>query len=199
LAIEHPVLTFTFVVLFLAFFAWISPKLFRIVRIQLSALAALARRFFGSGRTLSGAASNHVSALPYGGLHQVFDAYLQNAVEPLPEKYLDALESRFPQSGNPPCIRCVATRRMRGLRNSIGYLCFLPERFVFVTRRLFRDRLSPIDANTIQEVSFEKGVLLDSLIVKTATGNYAFDVFKPPKGQQDRVRARAGSQATSSS
>ena len=45
LALEHPLLMLGLVTAFLTLFAWLSPKLLRLVRVELSALAALGRKW----------------------------------------------------------------------------------------------------------------------------------------------------------
>ncbi len=48
LALEHPFLMLGVVAAFLAVFAWVSPKLFRLMRVECAALFAVLRRWFGS-------------------------------------------------------------------------------------------------------------------------------------------------------
>jgi len=48
LALQHPLLMLGLVTVFLILFAWLSPKLLRLVRVEFAALAALARKWSGS-------------------------------------------------------------------------------------------------------------------------------------------------------
>ena len=50
LSLQHPLLTLYLVGVFLATFLWISPKVFRLIRLQVLALVALARRPAGRAR-----------------------------------------------------------------------------------------------------------------------------------------------------
>lgn len=48
LALRHPVLTFSLLAAFLGVFLWLSPKVFRFLRVELTALAWLVRKYFAA-------------------------------------------------------------------------------------------------------------------------------------------------------
>lgn len=48
LAMRHPVLTFSLLAVFLSVFFWLSPKIFRFLRVEVTALASLVRRYFAT-------------------------------------------------------------------------------------------------------------------------------------------------------
>jgi hypothetical protein len=161
---EHPVAALTIVVTFLALFLWLSPKVFRLLHVSWTALRSLISKALG--HTVPPAEVT-LPTLPFARhLHDL-------PFQPLPPKYAKRLDKRA-SSG----IKCVATHRLRGLRNSIGYLCSTPDGLVFVAQRLFRLRTHRIPWANVQTVSLKRGIFFDSLSFVLIDGEVGFDLFK---------------------
>ena len=158
LALQHPVLTLSLLGIFLAVFLWLSPKIFRFLRVELTALAALLRKHF----------------VPEATRGEVL------------------LGVRVPVG--PEGVRCVASKSIGGLRHSIGYLRFHPDRLDFVTRRLFRTRTYTVPLRELEAARWREGLLLDELILKVGSQDRTFYVFKTPlqAPNRDRQGADAG-------
>ena len=157
LAISHPVVTFALVLLFLGVFAWVSAGVFRLIRLQLIAL----RTFF-----------TRSTASRSGAQKDVLGLLADNAV-PLPAKYAGIVGGSSPRG-----VRSAATKKVPGLRNSVGYLCMFPDEIVFVTRRGFRYRQHRIPIAVIQNASLERGILMHRLILRTVEREFVFYLFK---------------------
>ncbi|MDX2154621.1 MAG: DUF4126 domain-containing protein [Bryobacteraceae bacterium] len=145
LAIEHPILTLVLVGIFVAVFAWLSPKLFRLLRLEWTALAS----------------------------------FFRSEPEPPPPGLFE---------GVPPCrltVRCAAEKGVRGLRNSIGWLCVGSDELIFVTRRLMRRRVHRLRRGAVLGVELRTRLLFDSLELRIADGAQTFLIFR-----DERIRAR---------
>jgi uncharacterized protein DUF4126 len=165
LAIAHPLITLGVVVSFLALFAWLSPKIFRLLRLELNALLSSVQHWLGQ------------SGIGAGEPDNAFARLFSSQAPPLarlPEAHRAALREMEGVDA-PAGVACAATGSVRGLRQSIGYLWFGPDRAVFVTRRLFRFRTHSIPLDG-QAVCYKGGILMNTL----AIGDQRFDVFKAP-------------------
>jgi hypothetical protein len=165
-AFEHPAITVAGVGAFLLFFLWLSPKLFRLLHVSWTALRSLASNWTGGPSD----SVEVVIAAHVGG--SVRRALEELPYRPLPPEYVRKLNG--PGAG----VHCVATRSIRGFKNSSGYLCPTPVDLVFVARRMFRLRTYRIPWNDLQGASLCRGSFLDPLVFKTATAELGFDVFK---------------------
>jgi len=118
------------VVIFLILFAFLSPKIFRLLRVELNGLQALLEKF-----------------LPLRTVIDVNSAL----IDPLPEKYHDYWQKQ----GLPPNLQCrilsVAGKGVKGLRHSTGYFCLADNAAFFVARRSFRFRQHQIDLKNVSE------------------------------------------------
>ena len=152
LSLQHPLVTLGVVGVFLVGFLWISPKIFRLIRLQVLAVAALIR---GPGR---------VGDAGVSGPWHTFDA--QTAA---------AFASVYDGAAR---ARCAAGKGVNGLRNSIGDLCCEADGLVFVTRRNFRQREHRIGWAAIRGATHGSGVFLDPLTIETDQGPMKFLLFK---------------------
>lgn len=162
LSFTHPVLTLTLVLIFLIGFLWVSPKVFRAIRLQVVAL----------GAWLAGARPRPPGASLHPEIPDALQPIVRNA-SPWPAAF-----SRAAQNGPLEGVRCAATRNIRGLRNCIGYLGIAKGELVFVARRLFRYRVHRIRISEIQSAEWKRGLLMNRLILRTLAGECAFYVFK---------------------
>jgi hypothetical protein len=167
LAIRHPYVMAGIVAACVAVFCWLAPKIFRLVRIEFAALAALFRRLIAPPPARL--------ALPPVYVSRMADALakLEDRLVPAPPEYA----ARFTGGPAPASLYCAATGRAGGLRNSIGYLCFTGTALVFVTRRMFRFRVFEIQAGSITGARLARGLLLDRLTVEATSGALELDVF----------------------
>jgi hypothetical protein len=146
LAIEHPRAMLAVVVVFLVLFAWLAPKLFRLLRILMTALGALVTR---------------------------------PAAE-VPPEHLERLGLK----NQPECVRSVAGKGVPRLKHSIGYLCLLDGRPVYVARR-WGVRDHRIDPARVEAAEFKRGILMHRLTLKVDGREQRYDF---PKTSTD-VRA----------
>jgi hypothetical protein len=165
IALKHSYLSFFIVVVFLAVFAWLAPRIFRSIRLEWKSFVALSLKFL-PGETDSVPLT---AALP-----KPLDPRFGMVLQPLPREYGERLGLNVP----PPAAHCAAGRGVSGLFHSIGYLCVLPEELVFITRRLFRWRTHRIRIPAIAASQFLRGMLLDTLSIQTEGREEVFDIFK---------------------
>lgn len=91
LAVTHPVVTLVIVLIFLAFFAWFSPKIFRLLRIELIAVLSLVKDLWSSKRAYMPRAT-HGSTLPMGTGSELRNGSKKGAlVHSMPKKHTDVL------------------------------------------------------------------------------------------------------------
>jgi hypothetical protein len=155
LSLQHPVFMLGVVLAFLAVFLWLFPKIFRLMRVHSTAIAALLRKHL-----LGRQAAAHI-----------------------PARYAYYLEKKHPDEQIAFAVRCVAGKGVKRLRNSVGYFCFAGNRPVFVTRRLFRFREYPFDLEKLRDVQYKKKLLVERLVVTTGLRHANFDFFKDSPGE----------------
>jgi hypothetical protein len=159
LFVKHPWIMAGIVIGFLAIFAWLAPPAFRALRAEAAALRALFRKWAGG--------------------------VTEPRVAPREEA---TLATRLAGKPSPRRFGVIATRDVKGLRNSIGTLAIAGQDAVFLTRRWFR----PVDRHfgPIVHLETRKGLLLDELVLVSAGGQRVrFDLLA---GQLESARAEAG-------
>jgi hypothetical protein len=161
---QYPAVAIGIASVFILVFLWLSPKVFRLLKVSWVALKSLFRRWFSTAPALAAPrvpkALSQVSDLPFQAVP-------------------DAISRKL--GGVRAGVHCAATRSVRGLNNSTGYLCVMPDQLVFVARRMFRLRTFQIPINEIRGVQMTPRILVDRLFVQARDKDYAFDVFKAPK------------------
>lgn len=153
LSLAHPVFMLGVVLVFVAVFLWLSPKIFRLMRVEAMAFLAMVRRSL---------------RVPHRGWA-------------LPAKYAGYLERRGYRIDLG--VRCVAGKGVRGLRNSAGYFCFAGREALFVTRRLLRFRQHAIDLTGLRDSRYSRRLLVDRLVLKIGPREENFYFFKDASGE----------------
>lgn len=188
-SLKHPEVALGLVAVFLFLFLWLAPRIFRAVRLQLAALGALLRSWFGSDENTIGAGGaagqNAASPMPglgpgaHGALHG-----LARAARPIPEKHARRIEKALKLEPPASGVRAAATKKIRGLGNSVGYLVVTADGLAFVTRRWFTNRVHRIPFAEMESSRWNRGLLLNRFGVETASGEREFYVFKDVNVQQ---------------
>jgi hypothetical protein len=176
----YPFVFLTLLATFLAIFAFLAPKAYRLLRLELASLGALFNRWFGSG---TGALVNRPDGVALAGKSQELWEAIHGKMEALPEPMARALRDSHGVT-SPVGLRCAATESVRSLKRSVGYLCFAGDQLVFVTRRGFRHRFHSVPLKDIRDFRLSGGLILDDLVLETTNGPVYFDVFKAPNASQ---------------
>jgi len=178
LALSHPAIMVTIVMIFLIAFIWFAPKAFRLLRVEYLASLALLKKFylsvkhgFDQPRELATVGSGF--SVPV----DVMDAAVDDDDE-VPEHILYRLDSKFGSGGQRFFIRCTAGRGVKKLRHSVGYLQIDDDSLVFVTKRMFRLRDHEIERSAIEDIQFKKRLLFDRLIIRAGGKQQQFYFFK---------------------
>jgi hypothetical protein len=182
-SLKHPEVALGMVAIFLLLFIWLAPKVFRAVRLQLAAVGALLSSWFGNDL---GDASQVLAHDQDGGIELANPGVgargamngLVRVARPIPDKYARsvqrALKLDFPVKG----VRAAATKKIRGLGNSVGYLVVTSDGIAFVTKRWFTNRVHRIALADVEASRWKRGLLLNRFAVETSNGNSEFYVFK---------------------
>ena len=197
LALAHPLVMLVLVITFLALFCWFAPKAFRLIRIELLAAFSVLKMFylfvrqyistwFGQPQ-LAGAGSHANVLIDTNEANSYGNSLASDLVEEVPEKYLFYLDNQKFVPETVGCIRCVAGKGVKGLRNSVGYLHLSNDKIVFFTRKWFRFRDYEIERNQIEDIHFKKKLLLDRIIVKTDGKQKQFFFFKDISKRSEKV------------
>jgi hypothetical protein len=149
LAMEHPLLIGSIAALCVVLFLIIAPRIFRLLRVLFSALRALIRSRFGTPDDSS-----------------------------LPEAYAERLRRELGLRKLPPATRAVATQGSGGLKNSLGYLVFLEDEAVFITRRWFRYHTHRVPLSDTTSRQQGRGFLLDRLTIRHGDQTCQYSLFK---------------------
>lgn len=165
LSLAHPVLMFSIVTVFLILFILISPKIFRLLRLEINGFFGLLEKF------ISPPADRTDSAL----------------VEALPEKYQQHWDRKALPS-QPLCrVAGFAGKGVKGLRYSMGYFCLAGNEAFFVTRRSFRFRHHAIALPEISAVYFKSKLLFDQLVLQVGGKPQYFYFFKDSADRGEQV------------
>lgn len=152
---NYPLWALGGVVLFLLVFAWVAPRVYRLLRLELASIRMLLARLF--------------SRVPVG-------------LEPVPADLRAAVESRL---GVAPALglRCAAGRSVDGLKHSMGWLCPTDRALVFVTRRMLRRRVHVVDRANLRLIGFDRGLVLHTLTLDLGSREQHFECFAgtPPR------------------
>lgn len=158
-SLTHPVFTFGAIIVFLILFAFLSPKIFRLLRLEINGFFGLLEKFLAPAA--SGAAD--------------MDAAL---IDALPENY----QNYWRKKDLPANLRCripgFAGKGVKGLRNSMGYFCLSGNEAFFVARRSFRFRHHAIALPEVSEVYFKSKLLFDELVLQVSGKPQCFYFFK---------------------
>jgi hypothetical protein len=174
---QYPVITLVFVVTFAAITWWLSPRIFRLMRVELATVGAAVSSWFGTREELPKAlvdASLPANTPELGSAVQP----LRRHMRPLPSAIIDALERRQYKTAGLG-VHCAADRGVKGLRSSIGYLTATPDRLVFVTRRWFRYRYFEIPIPGITKADWRSHIMADTFSLVADGKPCDFDVFRP--------------------
>jgi hypothetical protein len=192
-SLKHPEVALGLVGVFLFLFLWLAPKIFRAVRLQLAALGALLGCWFGSEDSDAGEVGE-VNEFAFSGLsaggHDALHG-LARATKPIPEKYARRVEKALQLETPAKGVRAAATKKIRGLGNSVGYLVVTDDGLAFVTRRWFTNRVHRIPFAEMDSSVWKRGLLLNRFGVETAKGEREFYVFKDVNLQEASAAARA--------
>jgi hypothetical protein len=180
LALRHPAIMVTIVVIFLIAFIWFAPKAFRLMRVEYLATFALFKKLyllvkqyvFGGGRPLAVAGEFTVPVDVIAFPSAAVDS------DDVPEHLLHHLDNKVASRGPLFFIRCTAGRGVKNLRHSVGYLQIDDDSLVFVTKRMFRLRDHQIERSTIEDIQFNKRLLFDRLIIRANGKQQQFYLFK---------------------
>jgi hypothetical protein len=163
-SLKHPRVMLVAVVIFIALFLWLAPLFFRQMRVELNALRGLIAKF---------TSESTVSSLR----------------EKVPEYYENYIWKRCDPARLEFAMRCVASKGVNGLRNSIGYLCSDREKLFFVTRRCFRLRTYETKSEAVSNLEFRKGLFLGSLSFRDEKGRRSFYFFKNGFREAEKIVA----------
>ena len=177
---EYPGIAIAFACIFIAVFLWLSPKVFRLLNLSWVALKSRFRRWFGTREPIVGPAVPPDSLLPDSARRVLAGLPFQ----PIPDKYSRKLRSTLNAGGVRAGIHCAATRSIKRLKNSTGFLCVLPDQLVFVARRNFRMRMFSVPMNELESMQVKTGIFLDRLFLETKNEQLQFDLFKAPKASR---------------
>lgn len=192
LALRHPAIMVTIVVIFLIAFVWFAPKAFRLMRVEYLASLALLKKFymlvkqyvqsFGQRRRLAAVGSEFTVPVDVGAVASpAIDS------DEVPEHILHRLDSKAGSHGSRFFIRCTAGKGVNRLRHSVGYLQIDDDSLVFVTKRMFRLRDHQIERSTIEDIQFRKRLLFDRLIIRANGKQQQFYFFKDAADRGSRA------------
>jgi uncharacterized membrane protein len=167
LTLSHPYVMLAIVVTLLLVTAWLAPKVWRLFRLETSALFALVRTWFRDPVALAGPEpSNPVDRFLYSNSYRT---------ENLPPLYAAELRKRNLASG--PALRAAGTRSVKA-PGSLGYLVFTPDSIVFIAKRAFGFQVTPIPTTSIRDLVALRGLLLDRLEIQTRDAVLTVDLLK---------------------
>jgi hypothetical protein len=177
-AATHPIVMLVIVVMFLALFAWLSPKIFRLIRVELIAVLSLAKKLWSSKRRYV-LRTTDGSTFAMGMGDELQSRTDKSALlDAMPQKHAEYWQDNFQPGQTVFRVRCVAGKGVKGLRNSVGYLHHTNDGLVFLTRRLFRFRTHRTDLKDVEDLCFKRGLLVDRVSFRTGKKQQVFVFFK---------------------
>ncbi|BDC51594.1 hypothetical protein F183_A39090 [Bryobacterales bacterium F-183] len=170
---QYPIAMLTIVSVFAIIVWWGSPKIFRLMRVETTALTSAISRWLSLNSELPPSVSV-LASLP--AMSPEAKAHLRAIPLPL----LDALKKKgYTTAGYG--IHCAAVAGSRSIRSSIGYLTWtLAEgKPVFITRRWFCYRAVELPLGSMTEAIWDRNVIVDTLKLGGEGKGYRFSVFRP--------------------
>src|SRR6185436_12873444 len=111
LAVAHPIVMLVAVGVFLAVFVWLSPKIFRLMRVEFIAVLSLFKRLLPAKRhdavSMTNGPSSDASICEGQGVKRS----RSTIVEKIPQKYVDYCQN---SEDVVFCVRCVAGKGVKG-------------------------------------------------------------------------------------
>jgi hypothetical protein len=167
LALSHPAIMVTIVLIFMITFIWFAPKAFRLMRVEYLASLALLKKYYLLAKQYIQSFGQRRGLATVG------------AEFSLPVDVVDVGSAADNKERDRRIfIGCTAGRGVKKLRHSVGYLQIDDDRLVFVTKRMFRVREHQIERSTIEDIQFKKRLLVDRLIIRTSGKQQQFYFFK---------------------
>ncbi len=164
LLMEQPLLVGGVAALFLLVMALIAPRVYRILRVHLIAIRSCLGVWLGD--------APKQSAVPVS----LADLQRESAVE-LPEAYVRKLREKFGRDAA-FALHGVFRKGAGKLRNRVGYLCVLPDRFVLMARRPWGMVIQELPHESVGSLRFEERLLMDGLQLSDPKGELSMDLFK---------------------
>lgn len=156
LAFQYPLVMLAIVVVFMVFFTWMAPKMWRLLRAEMGAMAAVLRRMLGWRQRAT-----------TGRLIDAVPAHLRARLPEAPQ----ASRGDF-------SLSVLSGRGLKIGRNLRGNLCRIDGRLHFVTRKWWRNRLVTLGSSAEFEVTFISRLLMNRVILHGPSGDYEFYIFK---------------------
>lgn len=195
-ALSHPYITLTLVVIFISIFIWIAPKILRLMRVEyLAAIHVLKKLYHTAKGYIQGFSARRQAALPGSNFDMEFDTVSRVNIpaygfsnDVIPEKILLYSQDKLRAARPEVCIRCVAGKGVKKLRHSVGYLYVTDQNITFVTRRMFRLRHHEIDRQNIGAALYRKKLLLDRLTLRDHENKtFQFHFFKDSANRGEAI------------
>jgi hypothetical protein len=142
LTLRYPAVAGALAAAFFLGFLVVAPRLLRLLRLHVLAVAALVRGWLGQQRPAD----------------DLFDE--------LPPSVAAHLPADFGKPGD-LALRCVAGRGLGTRAGQLGYLCRTDGALIWLGRQGFRMREYPIDLGRVDEIRARRGLLFDRLLLRT--------------------------------
>ncbi|MCW5964092.1 MAG: DUF4126 domain-containing protein [Bryobacterales bacterium] len=164
LLMEYPLVVGGIAAVFLLLMAMIAPRVYRILRVHVIAIRSCLGVWLGDAEAAS---STPVS----------LDALQRESAVELPEVYARSLRKEYGQDAA-FALHGVFRRGAGKLRNRVGYLCVLPDRFVLMARRPWGMVTQELPHESVGSLRFEERFLMDGLRLRDPKGELSMDLFK---------------------
>lgn len=184
---RYPAATLAIVSVFVLAVWWLSPRIFRAMRVQYAAAGSSLSRWFSSPAAVDLRAAR--AALPPNCPPEFADH-----LQPIPEQILEALRKRGFETMDAG-VRCAAASGASGVRNSIGFLTSSTDRsrLLFATRRWFRFRVIEIPFDSTARMTWRRRWISDSFSIDLRDGRkrLEFDVFRTASPSRQATQQQA--------
>jgi len=164
LMFEHPLLIGGIATAFLIMAALIAPRIYRVLRVHFVALRSCLGTWLGAEEE-QGTRTVDLANLP------------REAAVPLPAHYARYVSEKY-GTDNVFALRGVFRRGAGKLRNRMGYLCVLPDHFVFLAHRPWGMAAHELRHDEVVSLRFDEHLLMDDLRIKDLNGEVSMDLFK---------------------
>lgn len=183
---QYPLVTLAVVAVFVAAAWWLSPKIFRMMRLEFATVGGMFQRWFGT--------AEEIPAQALKAFAGIAPPAFQEHLRAMPLDILEAVRKKYDVEPNGLGVRCAAGRGVNGLRSSIGYLTATQDRekLVFVTRRWFRFRFHEVLVAEASNMNWKSYLTMDSFTFEVGGKTREFEVFRvapPVEGRAAREAA----------
>jgi len=172
ITIKYPIIIFALTIIFLTCFAYVAPKIFRLIRLEYHAVLALFKLLL---IFLTKQTSKSIKS------------------DTIPQKYYKHFSKDYLDQANNYFVRCFSGTGINIGKNYLGYLCITENQLFFLVKKSLNYHKIDFNISKIKQVDIQKKLLFDSFLITNEDDTKVSFIFTKNKKYQfekliDRIK-----------